>query len=351
VSLKTNVTAKYLDKSFDFALKYHLSPAKMKRDRTTGRHRRLGGISDDFISGKIIELGVLDILKKINKNKKFIPDFGVRDEQDFTEPDIIKIHDLKNCKIRSPKAFVEIKHVSEGDAWVGLTTEQYKSMLSNSIVNNNPEKLFIVYATIVTKKLFKKGEDDLLGIYLKTKKFDSDLNIFANPSDLSVEIKFVITGKELFSKGMRFDKEDKVKKIPSDYMFKTEMFEKRTRDVYNKNGRLGKNIVKEKISNNKIPTQKLKKFPRQLGDFMFNGKLEIFRKTNSKSILYLKCISSVTIKNSLLGKFNLNKGIYTFNVKVTQDCKRNNIFVAKRNISSVVLKTPLVRIKQISKKI
>ena len=69
MSLKTNVTAKYLDKSFDFALKYHLSPAKMKRDRTTGRHRRLGGISDDFISGKIIELGVLDILKKINLKK------------------------------------------------------------------------------------------------------------------------------------------------------------------------------------------------------------------------------------------------------------------------------------------
>ena len=37
-------------------------------------------------------------------------------------------------------------------------------------------------------------------------------------------------------------------------MFKTEMFEKRTRDVYNKNGRLGKNIVKEKLT--KVTTKK-----------------------------------------------------------------------------------------------
>jgi hypothetical protein len=348
VELKTNITAEHLEKAFNFALKYHLSSTKMKRDRTTGRHRRLGGISDDFISGKVIELGVLDILKKINKEKKYLPDLGVRDEQDFTEPDIIKIKDSEKPSGRPPKAFIEIKHVSDRDSWVGLTAEQYESMLSNPIVDNCPEKLFVVYASIIPKKPMKKEYSDLLGTYLKTKNIDKNLDVFADPTDLDVKIQFVITGKELITKGKKFNKADRKLNIPADYMFETEMIQKRNRDVFNKDGRLGKNIVEENCLNKNIPTQTLDKFPSQPGDFTFNGKLQVFRKTNSNSILYVKCKSPVTIYNSFMGQYVLKKGTHTFNVKITQECNRNNIFVPKRNIDNVMTRTLIERMQEIA---
>jgi hypothetical protein len=63
VSLQTDVTVEYLRKSLEFAVKYYLNPYKVLRKRSSQQERRRGEIVDDFISGKIIELGVSPVVR------------------------------------------------------------------------------------------------------------------------------------------------------------------------------------------------------------------------------------------------------------------------------------------------
>ena len=76
-SLAAKVTDDALEKSFNFAVQFHLDPKKGQSNRTTGQTRGLGGVIDSFLRGKVIELAIVDILKKINPNKDYHLDFKV----------------------------------------------------------------------------------------------------------------------------------------------------------------------------------------------------------------------------------------------------------------------------------
>mgnify|MGYP006908352242 CR=1 FL=1 len=162
MELKTNVTKEHIKKAFEFSVKYHLNPKKAKRNRTSGQDRSLGEIVDSFISGKVIELGVIDILKKVNSKKDFLPDLEVRSSQDYDDPDIVAV--VENGNKRDPNVFVEIKNDLGDYRWTGLYKEQFETMKNHKSINGNLEKILIVYASIKSKKGAGKERDDLLGI-------------------------------------------------------------------------------------------------------------------------------------------------------------------------------------------
>ena len=319
--LTIDVSKDYLEKAYDFALRYHLSEVKMKRDRTTGKHRNLGGIMDAFVSGKVVELGVMDILKNMNKHKEYCPDLVVKNDQDFSEPDIITIIDSNNPEGRLPQIFIEIKTDPENYGWAGLYKEQFDSIKSNPIVNSNLKKIFIIFAQIVPKKSdVSKERNDLLGTYLKLKqKKNKELSTFLNPSDYSIVIQFVMTGKELEDSGRSFNKKDKKNNVEADYMFEPEIINSLKIDAYNDDGTVRKGYVHKEIIDGKLPTENLKKYPKQLDEgFTINGNVEIFTHKRFTSSIYIKSESSFTLKNKFLGGFSGKNGNYSLNFNSTQ---------------------------------
>jgi len=56
-----------LQAAFQFGTEYYQNPDKVTRGRTSSQNRGLGAIIDANIVGKVIELGVNEILTKLEK--------------------------------------------------------------------------------------------------------------------------------------------------------------------------------------------------------------------------------------------------------------------------------------------
>ena len=182
-------------KCFEFPVKYYLDETKSKSNRTTGQQRGLGSIINDFFIGKLIEIGVARAIEENANGKKCKLDFSIHEsgENHDNDPDILKI--IESSSERWPKLFVEIKNVSENDRFIGLTVEQCDTMLKSEIIDNDPSKLFIVYATITSDNSEKLC--DVFGAYLKSEIKDILLDGFAGIEDIYLEIKSIISAKEL----------------------------------------------------------------------------------------------------------------------------------------------------------
>jgi hypothetical protein len=251
---------------------------------------------------------------------------------------------------RKPKSYVEIKNVSPADRWVGLTAEQFKTILKSKIVGENPDKVFVVCASLISKNLDKDG--DLLGVYLKTRFTDKQTSKFADFRDLIVRIQYVFTGEELKNKGTPFNQ--------NSYLYETEIFQEvpdrsatKILDPANKTtyktveckGGVLPVIMRDKIDK-----------PKEFGEFSFKGDIAVYIKKNEKSSrMYVHCKTNTQVKNGVLGIFNLEKGkVYdTFfaTVGANPTLKRNNIWIARRNLENISSSSPKSRIAEIAKKI
>jgi len=342
-ALSSNVTMKSLEKSFDFALKFHLDPKKGQSNRTTGQTRGLGGVVDSFMRGKVIEQAVVDILKTLNSQKDYHLDLEVHDADD-SDPDIISI--TEKGKKRLPKVFIEIKNSGESDRWMGLHEEQFETIKKNKIVGNKMEKIFIVYASIKNKKTSNGKKDDLMGVYLKNKFKTGEYKEFSDVSDLYVEVVSTMSAEELLKKGTRFEK--------GYYFYEAEIF--REVNVKYKNR---KNINQTKVKGNVLPRFRYDKkypYPDKFGDITFSGKIEVYEKHNDKSNrMYIYCLDAVNVTNYVIGDFNLKKGkLYEYMPKTLNRnpvLNRNNVWIAKRNVHNVIKKSPSERIKDIADQI
>ena len=99
---------------------------------------------------------------------------------------------------------------------------------------------------------------------------------------------------------------------------------------------------------------------KKYGVFSIIGDFKLFTKVNEKSIRnYIYCNNNVTLSNNVFGKYILKKGeYYNFNlITVGRDpkLKRNNLFIAKRRIKSLIkkniLNNPIDHINKIAKNI
>lgn len=101
-------TKKDFEKVFKFSVSYFLDIKKRKSGRTSQEHRGLGNILDNFVAGKLIEIGVGNILS--TKDKKCILDFDIKDDSDIKgEADIVSVKEKQET--RSPNLFIEIKQM------------------------------------------------------------------------------------------------------------------------------------------------------------------------------------------------------------------------------------------------
>jgi len=324
--MKHKITKKDFDTAFKFALEYHLDPKKSQSSRTSGASRGLGGVLDSFLIGKLVELGVSNILKSFNSKKDFVLDFDIKENNKvLNEPDIIKVIEAR--KKREPKCFVEIKNISKNDRWIGLTFEQFETIKKISSLKN----IFIIGAYIHNNNKGSIKQKDLLGIYLKNKFKSLIFKNFTNIDNIEIVIEYAISGKELTKYGLRFNK--------GDYMYETEIFKPAGAVTINSiiKGKLKKivtlsdDIIERYIMNNDFPD------PKFIGEIEFKGKIEIYEKTNKKSLKrFIHCLTDVTISNKVLGVFNLEKDkTYLFNLCTmgrNPILNRNNIWIAKRNI-------------------
>jgi len=332
-----------LDKAFDFAIKYHLDPKKGRFNRTTGQTRGLGGVIDSFLRGKVVEQCIVNILHKFNGRKICGLDFEVHDVSD-DDPDIIGVKE--GSTVRPPKLFVEIKNVADTDRWEGLTEEQFETIRKNNIVGDDLDKIFIVYANIRNRNSSHTKKDDMLGVFLRSELGSNQYEGFSDINDLYVEVSLVLSGRELLEKGTKFEK---------GYLFyETEIFKEVEEKIVKR-----KNISKTDYKKNTLPRFQYEKkypYPEKFGDIKYEGKIVLFKKENEKSNrVYIYCITDVKVRNNVLGEFKLDKGCYYEYMPktVSRDpvLKRNNIWIAKRNASSIVAKTPKERLKEIAEKI
>ena len=324
--MKYKITRKDFNTAFDFALRYHLEPKKSQSSRTSGASRGLGGVLDSFILGKLVELGVANVLKSFNSNKSYILDFEIKQNKEvLNEPDVISI--IENRKKRKPRCFLEIKNISKDDRWIGLTLEQFDTIKKSS----NQENIFIIGAYIQNNNQGNFKQKDLLGIYLKDKFKSKIFKDFTNIDNIEMVIEYAISGKELNDHGLVFKK--------GSFMYETEIFEiagkqadsNISKGKFKKIGSFSNDILKRYIMDSKFPD------PEFIRDIRFNGKIELYEKLNEKSSRrFIHCLTDVKVSNDVLGIFNLAKGkTYLFNLHTVgrnPALNRNNIWIAKRSI-------------------
>lgn len=323
------ITRKDFDVAFNFALRYHLEPKKSQSSRTSGASRGLGGVLDSFILGKLVELGVTNVLKSLNPSKDYILDFDIKQNNEvLNEPDIVSV--VENKKERKPKCFLEIKNISKDDRWIGLTLEQFDTIKKSS----KPENIFVIGAYIQNNNQGNIKQKDLLGIYLRDKFKSEIFKDFTRIENIEIIIEYAISGKELDEHGIEFKK--------GFFMYETEIFEiagKQTdsnigKGKLKKIGTFSNGILERYVMDNKFPD------PKFIGNIKFNGKIESYEKLNQKSSRrFIHCLTDVVVSNDVLGTFNLEKGkTYLFNLHTVgrnPALNRNNIWIAKRNIPSL----------------
>lgn len=341
-----------LEKCFKFAVEYHLDETKMGANRTTGQYRGLGGIIDSFVIGKLIEIGVAKIIER-NAKKLCILDFEIHGltKENISDPDIIEI--VEEGKERAPNLFVEIKNVSEDDRWIGLTTEQFNTILSNEMTKNDPKKVFLIYASLVKKN--EQGNIDPLGVYLKSKIDEKLLKKFCDTGDLFIKIQYIITGEDLRRYGVAFNQ--------GSYLYETEIIQEASLATAKRilaNHEWYEKIKLEKgrlpiIMSNTLPE------PKEFGVFEYAGDIDVYVKTNYKKgklssrRMFIHCKNDAIIKNDVLGLFRLKKGVvyecWFVTVGMNPSLKRNNIWIAQRNLDNIIQKAPEQYMEEIRSKI
>jgi len=337
-----------LDASFKFALEYHLDKTKLSTNRTTGQYRGLGGIIDSFVIGKLIEIGVAKIIER-KINKRLVLDFGIHqlDKENISDPDVIQI--IEDNKGRMPNLFLEIKNISEEDRWIGLTAEQCNTILSSKLAKNDPKKVILIYATLFKKR--DAGDMDPLGVYLNSKIDMGLLKKFCDVGDLYVRILYIITAEDLKKFGTHFNQ--------GSYLYETDIIKEASNITSKKIMKSEEKYQKIKIKQGMLPVIMSDNMPspKEFGDFKYQGDIDVYIKTNyidkkiSSRRMYIYCKTDTKIVNKVLGVFELKKGrvyeCWFVTVGMNPSLKRNNIWIAQRNLRNIIPKKLEEYIKEI----
>ena len=350
--------SKDFKKCFDFAIKYHLDPKKTSSGRTSGQTRGLGEIIDSFLGGKLVEIAVEKILKRLQPRKDYELNFKIiKTSKAKNQPDIIGI---KQDKIpRNPNLFIEIKRTFERDRWVGLTEEQFRTMKGKA---KNLTRINVIGVSIAYDGTKDQKEKDLLGSYMNRLIGGELFSGFGQTHKFKAKIDYVISGNDLVKYGVSFKK--------GGFFFETKIFKIASEKTENKikKGLKGFEKVKE-IYNSRIPpyvpsrTLKLGQnnkikypLPKLFFPLKLKGRVVLYRKKNKDSERrYLLCKTPVKIFSDKLGEFDLKKNrCYEYNISTVGRnpvLNRNNIWIAKTKVSFLYKKGLLSKPGESLKKI
>ena len=347
--MEYELTAKDFKKAFEFGIEYYLDPTKNQSGRTSAEPRGFGGTLDAFTAGKLVEIGVSKMIESLAKGKKIGLDFDMKSVQEVrTEPDIINVIDEQTK--RTPNLFIEIKRTQIKDRWIGPFQEQLNSIEEGS----EGRKIYFIYASLespIINDNYKSA--DVVGMYLK---HSTNLDIFKNFSPLNskVKLEFIFSTDDLKNHGTEFP--------AGENFYETDLFP--IKKIKKSDGSLSAGINKIKSYNNysdkiHVPLKNGKK-DNKYGTFNITGSFDILEKKYPKStrqIIY--CHSDVKLSNNVFGEYIFSKNCsYNFNLEtVGRDpkLKRNNLFLAKRRISTLIdkkiLSNPIDSLELISKSI
>jgi hypothetical protein len=326
------ITENDIKECIKFSTKYFLDPSKPRAGRTTGTYRGLGTMIDNWLVGKLIEIGVKKIIESNGLEKILNLDFEIHQVND--DPDIISIQ--VDGVERDPKLFIEIKNSSEGDNYIGLTKEQYNSTITHKIVDNNPENYYIIYATI--RKNNENDKDlDPYGTYLKRTSDNAIYSGFDEIENLVVEIKNIISAEHLSNFGVEFTDES--------FMYNPNLIDSvgtATKNQLSKliAGQSVENFTEINIFGNKLPLimENLSiRPPTEFGEVFIDGDIRLFQKENENSLrVYAYAKEDTILKSSFLGEYKLKRSkFYKCSVSTlgrNPALNRNNIWLSRNNI-------------------
>ena len=317
--------------AFKFAVDYYLDPTKAPSGRTSAEPRGFGAVLDAFTRGKLVEIGIQQLLSALNSKKQYDLDFEMHSAREVTnDPDIVKIS-TEGSDPREPSIFVEIKNTSIGDRWIGVTEEQLDSLKKGS----NNRLIYFVYASLRSNAPENPRAADFVGMYLKHISGLPQLGRFAE-LNAAAHLEFIITEAELQKYGVSFPQYA--------LTYETNLFGAASR-LFKSDGTLSANIQLQKsfpTYNDKIHILRHDGSPdEEYGIFNITGSFDLYVKTNPKSVRhYIHCLTEVIVENDVFGAFSLEKGMsYNFNLETLgRDpvLKRNNIFIAKRRIYQLI---------------
>lgn len=338
--MKIRYSIEDLTECFNFSIRYHLAENKSNYNRTTGQNRGLGSIINDFFYGKLVEIGVVKAIESYNSNIKCILDFDIHplNSSNISDPDIIKISDSSGY--RDPKLFVEIKYHSESDRWLGLTAEQFHTIKEN----DNVKDFYIIYASLNCES---ELNDDLLGIYLRNYINNDYLSKFSKLDSIYLKIDRILPSTILEENGIEFNL--------GRLLLETEIFQEITEKSAFQLIKKGQRLVTTGDNLPVIMTDKRDPV-EEYGKYKITGVYELWLKSNIASNRYLiHPISNCKVTSEVLGNFNLEAGRYylIWFCPVGRDpiLKRNNIWIANRNVQNLVPESTDKLLERISREI
>jgi len=229
-----------------------------------------------------------------------------------------------NGKERKPKIFIEVKNISPNDRWIGLTQEQLNTIENNSIVDDDKDNLFLIYASLGTDN--KDYDNDLLGIFLKSETKNDLFKKFSDISDVYCDIKYIISGRELIERGTKFNE--------GSYLYETEIIkEPIEKDKAIKIRKLGLTIIETRDFKLPIISRSNVGEFKEFEEFIYDGEI----------VLYLKKLTQPLLV--------LIYGLFLDTAGRNPVLKRNNIWLANRRLSSIIKNNLEERLKSIAENI
>ena len=290
-----------------FCRDYHLDITKQASGRTGSGPRGLGGEIDAFGPGKLNEIGVSRLVSSGNEKICMVDnqiysnyEVGIK-----TIPDIVKVKE--RSKLRDPNLYIEIKKIAESDQWLGIHTDQLKSIMRDTRIKDN--EIYLVYGQVYFQDKNNRKQQDFLGSFLHSIIGNSQIkfNEFSSLRDLKCKIHYIFTVSDLQKHGHEFEAGDIIPEL--DFTD--------AKQVFRNDGRLwkGLKIQKELSGQNKISADGINGEKFKYGKFDLNGSVQIINKSN-KSRQYLYFLENSTLENEYFGKLSFTKGqVIFFNIK------------------------------------
>jgi len=291
-----------------FCRDYHLDITKQSSGRTGSGPRGLGGEIDAFGPGKLNEIAVAKLLSTENQKVCTVDnriysnyEVGIK-----TIPDIVEIIE-KGRDSRDPKLYIEVKKISESDQWLGIHSDQLKSILRDSQITL--KQIYLIFAEVYFHDKKNRKQQDFLGAYLNSTIENGAVKFqaFSSLSDLRCKIHYVVPVTDLQKFGHEFKAGDIIPELHCE----------KAKQVFRSDGQLwkGLRIIKTLKGQNQIEAPGIDGKRYLYGRFNCRGNVQIIRKIGG-SRTYLSILSDTTIENAFFGELHFKRGeTIFFNIK------------------------------------
>jgi hypothetical protein len=348
--MKTNSVYEFTVDDFveviTFCRDYHLDITKQSSGRTGSGPRGLGGEIDAFGPGKLNEIAVSKLLSTDGKKRCSVDnqiysnyEVGIK-----TIPDLVEVVEA-GAGARKPNLYIEVKKISESDQWLGIHTDQLKSILRDSQIKIHD--IFLIFGEVYFQDNKNRKQQDFLGAFLNSSMSNTKVNFqaFSQLNDLRCKIHYVLSITDLQTFGHEF----KAGGIIPDLHFSE------AKQVFRSDGRLWKGLKVEKTLKGKsqIEAPGIDGQRYDYGKFECYGHVQVIKKKGN-SRTYLSILSDTTIRNDFFGELEFKKGeTIFFNIRNMlaglQGSKvktKSDWWISRRKLDQLIKTGSIVRIEE-----